>query len=135
MFSVATKKLTDKLDELFVKVDAKAKDKTLNTLEDLERPPSQMDTSMSSINTSCFMNKTVTKHSKASLNSLCYKAPLILAQGQIKQYVRGSSQQKTSTEDGVNLNPIPEVKSEKKKAKSKDNVTMINAENLIINIT
>jgi hypothetical protein len=92
---------------------------------------------MSSINTSCFMNKTVTKNSKVSLNS--YMAPQILAQGQIKQYVRGSSQQKTSIEDGVNLNPIPEVKSEKKKAKSKDNekdnLTMIHAENLIINIT
>jgi predicted restriction endonuclease len=59
MFSVAAKKLSEKLAELFEK----------HKEERAERTPSQLDSSLSSINTS-FFNRTVIKGSKASLGSV-----------------------------------------------------------------
>lgn len=134
MFSVAAKKLTEKLKELLEKnkdVDKKE--------EEQERTPSNLDSSLSSINASICTSNFLIK-GQGSLNSLIHN-PQILAQGQPIKYVRGSSQQKSVESQKIErkLNPIPEnpiheFKTESRK-KNQDNLTMINANNLIINIT
>ena len=66
MFSVAAKKMTDRLSEFL------EKNKCFDNKKEDERTPSILDSSFSSINTQSIMNNTLVKGQKASMNSLQY---------------------------------------------------------------
>jgi hypothetical protein len=65
MFSVAANKLTEKLTILLEKFTKKEK---LNEADDTHTP-SNLDSSFSSINANSFLNNSLVKGSKTSLNS------------------------------------------------------------------